>query len=85
VYERVARSLRGAAADLQAAAETASAVGLPKGGHDMAAMTTTDVLGAFESYLAAEDELRRMLEARREDNEQMLAAIRTEVGSPGAG
>jgi hypothetical protein len=69
VYERVTRSLRGAAADLQAAAEMASAVGLPMGGHDMAAMTTTDVLGAFAGYVAAEDELRRLLEARREDNE----------------
>ena len=86
VYERVARSLRGAAADLQAAAaEMASAVELPMGGHDMAAMTTTDVLGAFEGYVAAEDELCRLLEARREDDEQMLAVIRTEVGSPGVG
>jgi hypothetical protein len=63
----------------------ASAVELPMGGHDMAAMTTTDVLGAFEGYVAAEDGLRRLLEARREDNEQMLAVIRTEVGSPGVG
>jgi hypothetical protein len=28
-----------------------------------------DVLGASEGYVAAEDELRRLLEARREDNE----------------
>jgi hypothetical protein len=51
----------------------------------MAAMTTSDVLGAFEGYVAAEDELRRLFEARREDNEQVLAVIRTEVGSPGVG
>ena len=69
---------------LTAAAEMASAVELPMGGHEHGPMTTTDVLGAFEGYVAAEDELRRaVLEARREDNEQMLAVIRTEVGSPG--
>jgi hypothetical protein len=61
----------------------ASAVHLPMGAHDMAAITTTDVLDAFAGYVAAEDELRRLLEAQREDNEEMLAAIRTEVGSSG--
>jgi hypothetical protein len=52
------------------------------------AMTTTDVLGAFEGYVAAEDGFRRLLEAGLEDNEQMLAAIRTirtDAGSPGFG
>jgi hypothetical protein len=83
VYERVAHSLRGAAADLRAAAEEmASAVGLPMGAHDMAAMTTTDALDAFEGYVAAEDDLRRLLDARRAENEQMLVAIRAEVGGP---
>ena len=82
VYERVARSLRSAATDLQAAAaEMASAVDLPMGAHDMAAMTTTDVLAAFENYVAAEDNLRRLLEGRREENELMLTAIRMEAGS----
>lgn len=87
VYERVAHRLRSAAADLQvAAAEMASAVDLPMGAHDMAAMTTTDALGAFEGYVAAEDDLRGLLDARREDNEQMLTAIRAEVGeNPDAG
>ncbi len=81
VYERVARSLRDAAIDLHAAAaEMASAVDLPMGAHDMAAITTADLLRAFEGYVGAEDELRRLLEDRREDNEQMLAAIRTELG-----
>jgi hypothetical protein len=51
----------------------------------MAAITTPDVLGAFEGYVAAEDDLRRLLDARREDNEQMLTAIRAEVDSPGVG
>ncbi len=86
VYGRVAKSLRSAAADLQAAgAEMAAAADLPMGAHDMAAITTTDVLDAFEGYVAAEDDLRRLLDARREDNEQMLTAIRAEVGSPGVG
>ncbi len=86
VYERVAHNLRSAAADLRAAAaEMASAVDLPVCAHDMDAITTTDVLGAFEGYVAAEDDLRRLLEARREDNEQLLTAIRAEVGTPGIG
>jgi hypothetical protein len=85
-YERVAHNLRSAAAGLRAAAaEMASAVDLPVCAHDMAAITTTDVLGAFEGYVAAEDDLRRLLEARREDNEQLLTAIRAEVESPGTG
>ncbi len=86
VYERIARSLRSAAADLQdAAAEMASAVDLPMGAHNMDALTTTDVLDAFEGYVTAEDELRRLLDSQHADNEQMLAAIRSEVGSPGIG
>jgi hypothetical protein len=83
-YERVAHSLRSAAADLQAAAaEMASAVDLPMCAHDIAAISTSDALDAFEDHVAAEDELRRLLDARREDNEQMLTAIRAEVESPG--
>ena len=84
VYERVAHSLRSAAADLRAAAaEMASAVDLPMGTHDMAAITTTDVLDAFEGYVAAENDLRLLLDARRADDERMLTAIRAEVGNPG--
>jgi hypothetical protein len=82
VYDRVARSLRSAAADLEAAAaEMAAAVDLPMGAHDMAAMTSTDVLDAFAGYVAAENDLRRLLDARREENEQMLEAIQAELGS----
>jgi len=33
-------------------------------------MATTDVLGAFEGYVAAEDGFRRLFEAGREDSEQ---------------
>jgi hypothetical protein len=86
VYESVACSLRSAAAELRAAAEEmVSAVHLPMGAHDMAAITTIDVLDAFESYVAAEDDLCRLIDARREENAQMLTAIRAEVGSPGVG
>jgi hypothetical protein len=86
MYERVAHSLRSAVADLQAAAaEMASAVDLPMGAHDMVAIITPDVLGAFEGYVAAEDDLRRLLDVRREYNEQMLTAIRAEVESPSVG
>ncbi|WP_369135667.1 hypothetical protein [Modestobacter sp. I12A-02662] len=86
VYQRVAHRLRRAAAELQAAAaEMASAVDLPMGAHDMAAITTTDVLDAFRDHVAAEDDLRRLLEARRVENQLMLAAIREEVGGPDVG
>jgi hypothetical protein len=81
VYERVARSLRSAAADLQAAStDMAAASELPMGAHDMAAITTPDVLVAFERYVEAEDELHALLGARREALEQMLAAMRQATG-----
>ncbi len=84
VYERVAHHLRGAAADLRvAAAEVAVAADLPMGAHDMAALTTAEVLRAFAGHVAAEEDLRRLLEARRGDDEQMLTAIRGEAGSLG--
>jgi hypothetical protein len=83
VYECVVRSLRGAVLGLETAAEEmAAAVGLPMGAHDMAAMTTPDVLDAFARLVAAEDDLRRLLEERRAENEQMIAMIRSEVESP---
>jgi hypothetical protein len=82
VYERVARSLHGAAADLEAAAaEMAAAVDMPMAAHDMAAMTTREVLDIFTRHVAAEEDLRRLLEARRADNEAMLTAIRAEIES----
>jgi hypothetical protein len=81
VYERVARSLRAAAADLQAAAsEMAAARELPMGRHDMAAMASRDVLDAFERYVGSEDELRDLLEGRRAAMTQMLAAMRQAIG-----
>jgi len=84
VYERISRDLRSATESLKAAAaEMASAVDLPMADHDMAAFTSRDVLDAFESSVAAEDKLRRLLDGRRVDNEQMLTAIRAEF-APGA-
>jgi len=80
VYERVARSLRSAAADLRsAAAQMTAAADLPMGAHDLAAITTPDVLAAFQGYVAAENELRQLLEVRHQDNQQMLTAIRAQV------
>ena len=85
-YERIARGLRDAAAKLRtAAAEMSSAVDLPMAAHDLAAVTTTEVLHAFERCVAAEDDLRRVLDERHVDNEQMLTAIRADVESPEAG
>jgi hypothetical protein len=59
----------------------AAARELPMGRHDMAAITTPDVLDAFERSVGAEDELHALLGARREANEQMLAAMREAIGS----
>jgi hypothetical protein len=85
LYERIAHSLRSAAADLRAAAtEMASARELPMGEHDMAALTAPDVLVAFERYVAAEDDLRQLLDGRRAENEQMLTAFRAEIARPEA-
>jgi hypothetical protein len=61
----------------------AAASDLPTGAHDLAVMTSPGVLDAFERYVPAEDELRRLLEARRDDNHQMLMAIRAAVGNAG--
>lgn len=84
-YERISRNLRSASAHLTAAAtEMASAGDLPVAAHDTAAMTNSDVLDAFERFVAAEDELRRLLDARHVYNEQMLTAIRVEVGNSAA-
>ena len=44
-------------------------VDLPNAPHDVATITTLDVLVAFERYVAAGDDLRRLLEARHVDNE----------------
>jgi hypothetical protein len=81
VYERVARGLRGAAADLRAASEEmAAARDLPMGRHDMDAMTSPDVLAAFERSVAAEDGLHALLGERRAWREAMLAAMREAIG-----
>jgi hypothetical protein len=86
VYELVSARLRSAADDLRAAAaEMVAAVDLPMGAHDIAAMSTPDVLDAYEEHVTAEDALRRLLEGRREDDEQLLAAIRAEISGPDAG
>jgi hypothetical protein len=81
VYERVSRTLRDAAAALRAAAaEMAAARDLPMGRHDMQALTAPEVLDAFERCVAAEDELRELLEARRRAMTQMLGAMREAIG-----
>ena len=86
VYDRVVSSLRDAVLGLETVAEEMeAAVDLPMGAHDLAAMTTPDVLDAFARLVAAEDELRRLLEERRAENRQMLAMIRSEIESPDRG
>ena len=61
-----------------------SAADLPMGGHDMAAVGAADVVEAFAGYVASEDDLRRLLDARRAENERMLAATRSETALPEA-
>jgi hypothetical protein len=81
VYERVARTLRSAAADLRAAGDDmAAARDLPMGRHDMGAMTSPAALEAFERSGAAEDALQSLLEERRAWREQMLRAMREAIG-----
>jgi hypothetical protein len=81
VYERVSRTLREAAAALRAAAgEMAAARDLPMGRHDMQALTSPEVLDAFDRYVAAEDELRELLDGRRAAMTQMLGAMRQAIG-----
>lgn len=85
-YESIARSLHSAAVSLRTAAvEMHSAESLPVAAHDMAAMTTPEIVDAFGGYVTAADNLRQLLEAERSDNELMLAAIRTEVQGPDSG
>jgi hypothetical protein len=55
------------------------------GRHDMAAITTPEVLEAFEDYVAAEGELHALLGVRLDDDRAMLAAIREAVSGAGAG
>ena len=86
VYERLGDRLRRAAAELEVAgAEMAAARDLPMGRHDMAAITTPEVLEAFEDYVAAEGELHALLGVRLADDRAMLAAIREAVSGAGAG
>jgi hypothetical protein len=81
VYESVAQRLRSAGAALEAAAdEMTAARDLPMGRHDMAAMTRPEVLDAFEGYVAAEDDLRALLEERGAGDREMLATMRQAIG-----
>jgi hypothetical protein len=84
VYANVAGHLRAGAGELEAAAAAmAAARDLPMGRHDMAVMTSPAVLEAFERYVAAEDDLRALLEARRAPNAQMLGMIKGAVEARG--
>jgi hypothetical protein len=47
--------------------------------YDIAAITTTDASAPSRVTSRPEDDLRRLLDVRREDNEQMLTAIRAEA------
>jgi hypothetical protein len=84
VYERVARRLRAGAEELGAAArEMAGARDLPMGRHDMRAMTGPENLQAFERYVGVEEELLALLDARREQDRGMLAAMREAIAAAG--
>jgi hypothetical protein len=81
VYERVAALLRRAEGDLTtAAAEMGRARDLPMGRHDMAAMTSPEVLDAFERHVGAERALHAVLGERRAATAQMLEGMRATIG-----
>ena len=77
------RAISGAPPPLRTSLRTAmdAAVDLPMGAQTRC-NDETDVLDAFESDVAAVDDLLRALEARRAVNEQMLTMIREEIGLP---
>ncbi len=71
----------GAAARLRAIGdEMAGYRDLPIGTHDPAAMTSPKAVGAFEEFVAVEEQLLTMLEARVPQDRQMLDEMRRAAG-----
>ena len=75
-YARLIAEQRQAADLLRATAEhMAGYRDLPMGKHDMARMTTPQVLDAFKAFVAAEQDLHALLQARLDQDRAMLQTI----------
>jgi hypothetical protein len=75
-YRTVATELRRVGEELEAiASEMARHRDLPMGRHDEKAMSSPAVRAAFEKFVRAEQELLGMLQARREQDREMLASM----------
>jgi hypothetical protein len=83
-YTRLPTDLRHIGDALHATSEyMAAAHDLPMGKHNMALMTTPRVLNAFEVFVQAEQHLLQLLQARIEQDRQMLQSIAGHVrGGP---
>lgn len=72
-YVKVATAHRQIAAQLRAVAEAMAGYrDLPMGAHDMEAMTSPDVLGAYHHLIKVEQELLTLLEQRAEEHQALL-------------
>jgi hypothetical protein len=72
-YVKVARAHRQIAAQLRAVAEAMTGYrDLPMGAHDMEAMTSPDVLGAYHHLIKIEQALATLLEQRAEEHQALL-------------
>ena len=73
-YDAVARSLRSAATDLQAAADRmASSRDLPMPRHDTSKMTSAEILDAFATFIERELDLSVLLNTLIQRDREMLA------------
>ena len=76
VYLRLVEEHRQAAGRLRAiAGEMAAARDLPMGRHDLQALSSPEVAGAFRQFVAAKQELAATLQRMAEDDQRMLAAM----------
>jgi hypothetical protein len=77
VYARLVAQHRDVSTRLRAVGEDmAGSRDLPMGRHDMAAMSSPTVAGAFERFVTAERELLDLLQRRVAEDEAMLAQMR---------
>jgi hypothetical protein len=74
-YAKLAEEHRGIAAQLRATADEMEGYrDLPMGRHDQEALSSPEVVNAFEDLVNVEQELVELLEARVEQHRKMLAA-----------
>jgi hypothetical protein len=72
-YVKVAEAHRQIATQLRAAAELMTSYrDLPMGAHDMEAMSSPEVLGAYHHLIEVEQELLSLLEQRADEHQELL-------------